>query len=182
LRRALGEEQDLATATSQPYARGMTPSSPYRDGLCPLRVRLADHASRLAELDAALARYRRPLSNLQRRRLARLRRRATPAGDTAKGLMDAERALARYGRCIDDSLGLAADLRRTLSPVFPSPVTLLRWAGFVAVALVLLLGAVKQLGLGDFMLQAFGVTVPRLNADIPCERVAYEATTAALAE
>jgi hypothetical protein len=158
------------------------PASPYRDGLCPLRARLADHQERLAELDARLTRHRRPLSGRQRRRLSRLRRRATPRTSSVADVIAAERAALEYAASIDDALGLAAELRRALSPLWPAPATLLRWLGFVAVALVLLCGAVKQLGLGDFMLQAFGVTVPRLYADIPSERVAYEATVAALVE
>jgi hypothetical protein len=49
----------------------------------------------------------------------------------------------------------------------------LRWAGFAAVSLSVLLLGVRELGMGDFMLRALGVRVLRLDAGVSAEALGH---------
>jgi hypothetical protein len=147
----------------------------YRDGSEALDQRLAEHRARIAELDDEVPQStRRLLPRKLRSELEQLRSNSTPAGASARELMDAERALEDYENKLDEALGLAAELRRSVEPVVRRE-TLVRWLGFGVLSLVLLVVAIQQAGLGDFMLLALGVKPTRVTTDIPTTRLAYEA-------
>lgn len=152
-------------------------SSPYRDGSDAVRARLDDVRARLEELDGHLV--GRPLPAILERRLERLRGEAAlPASASAEDLVRSERAMGELEREVDEMLGLAAALQRTVDPVVPPRAVLVRWAGLVAASSALLVGAVVQLGMGDFMLQALGVEILRADA-MPFDRLSFEAHRAA---
>jgi hypothetical protein len=154
-------------------------SSPYRDGRDALRLRFVDLLSRLEEIDEQLEPHMGGLSATLRARLTSMRRAAAPSNGSAEELVRAERAAVALEREVDEALGLAADLQRAVDSMLPSAVTLARWAGLATLASVLLVVSVVQAGLGDFMLQAFGVKVLRANAALPCDRFSFEAERAA---
>lgn len=159
---------------------GMGPSSsPYRDGSDAVRARLDDVRARLDELDGQLARHLRPLPIALRRRLDCLRDEAAlPPSASADDLVRSERAMGDLEREVDEMLGLAAALQRTVDPVVPPRAVLMRWAGLLTASSTLLVVGVLQLGLGDFMLQAFGVEILRAHA-MPFDRLSFEAHRAA---
>ena len=153
--------------------------SPYRDGSDAIRDRLAALKVRLEEVDVQLGRHRRPLPRALKNRIAILRELAEPMTVTARDMVRSERALRILEKEIDEALGLAADLQRTVNPLLPKRAVVLRWSAMTLLACGLLFGGVVHLGLGDFMLQAFGVKVMRAYATMPCERFAFEAERAA---
>ena len=153
---------------------GMGPIG-YRDGSAALDQRRAEHRVRSRELDDQCSQSaRRQLPRKLRRELERLRAAAEPAGESMQELMAAEKALDAYEDKLDEALGLAAELRRSVEPFVRRDV-LVRWFGFTSLSVVLLSTAVQQAGLGDFMLSAVGVKVLRATAMIPASRLAYEA-------
>src|SRR5262245_41596461 len=102
----------------------------YRDGSVALRQRLAEHRARVAELGGEVPESaRRHLPRGLRREIERLRAASEPAGDSARELMAAERALDQYEGKIDEALGLAAELRRSVEPWLRRD-TVVRWLGF----------------------------------------------------
>lgn len=90
-----------------------------------------------------------------------------------------EREAHRLERALDEALGLTAELQRTVDSVLPPAGAMLRWAAMSGLSAALLALVVAQLGLGDFMLQAFGVKVLRATATMPCDRFSFEAERAA---
>lgn len=147
----------------------------YRDGSVALEQRRAEHRARSRELDDQCSQSaRRQLPRKLRRELERLRAAAEPAGESMQELMAAEEALDAYEHKLDEALGLAAELRRSVEP-FVRPDALMRWVGFTTLSVALLSMTVQQAGLGDFMLSAVGVKVLRATAMIPASRLAYEA-------
>jgi hypothetical protein len=150
-------------------------ASGYRDGSVALEQRRAEHRARFRDLDDQCSQSaRRQLPSKLRRELERLRAAAEPAGDGAQELMAAEKALEAYEHKLDEALGLAADLRRSVEP-FVRRDALIRWFGFTSLSIALLSLTVQEAGLGDFMLSAMGVKVLRATAMIPASRLAYEA-------
>jgi hypothetical protein len=133
----------------------------------------------LLEVDAQLARHDGVLSPVLRRKLSDRRATAEPVGSSAEHAICAERSLWALERDMDEALGLAAELRATVNPVLPSLAVVARWAAMTVASCALLVLLVGQLGLGDFVLQAYGVKVLRANATMPCERVAFEAQRSA---
>lgn len=123
---------------------------------------------------------RRRLPKGLQKRLGALRDASEPADDSVTALLVAEEAAERYESTVDEALGLAAELGRSVDPVLPRAEVAAKWAGLLLLSTSLLAGAVHQLGLGDFMLRAFGVASKRARDEIPASRVAYEAEPPAL--
>jgi hypothetical protein len=147
----------------------------YRDGSAALSERMAEHRARVAEIDEEVPQSaRRRLPRKLRRELEQLRSASDPCAESASELMSAEHAVELYEAKLDEALGLAAELRRSVEPVVRREA-LLRWAGFGALALLILMLVVRQAGLGDFMLLAIGVKVHRISEELPTARFAYEA-------
>lgn len=154
----------------------------YRDTSEALGDRSQALRHRLAELDAEAPSSVRGLPPPVAARLAELRREAElPAGPApgAAAVQRAEEAVLAYETALDEALGLHAQLQKSVGGVIPDGRTVGRWAGFAATALVGLTGAVYELGLGDFMLRAFGAEVaiarPQLTAGQVFLDVALEA-------
>ena len=139
---------------------------------CALAARRAEHRARLAELDGAAVAH---LPGQLRDELTELRARAEPGDDTVAALQRAERAADAFETQLDEDLGLAADLFRSMNPILPRRRVLFRWAGFAAGAVALVTVAGTQLGLDDFMLRAMGVKVQKAGVAIPTGRLEYQA-------
>ena len=148
----------------------------YRDQARALDERRSELRGRVAELDdEAPPSMRRRLPAKLRDELTQLRVDSEPLDDSAESLMSAECAVERYEQKLDEALGLAAELGRSLDSFIPRRGEVVRWAGFSAASVALMMLVVQQLGLADFMLQAVGVRVLRASADIPAARVSFQA-------
>ncbi len=155
------------------------PSSPYRDGSDAARRRLAQLRSSLAEVDAQLAVHAGALPLPLRRKLSQLREQAEPVGTCFQDLARAEQAAMSLENEVDDALGLAAVLGRSVNPVLPPRTVWARWAARTTLSCTLIVFFVLQAGLADFMLLAFGMKVQRATATLPCDRLGFEAQRAA---
>jgi hypothetical protein len=149
-------------------------ASGYRDRPSALFERRCRHRQRIGQLDGeAKGRSRRRLDRRARRRLQELRHQAEPEDDSVAALVAAEGAADDYERLLDESLGLGAELRKSVRPILPPREVWLRWAGFAAVSLSVLLLGVHEFGMGDFMLRALGVRVLRLDAGVSAEALGH---------
>ena len=81
----------------------------------------------------------------------------------------AEHAADEYERLLDEALGLGAELRKSVEPMLPRKEVVVRWSGLLALSLAFMLLAVHQVGLGDFMLRAFGIRVHRAANELSME-------------
>jgi len=147
-------------------------SSAYRERHEALRDRREALERRLVELDTELEGVpsSRRLPRVLRERLEGLREDIVPRDETVEALVIAERAADRFEDGLDEALGLGAELRKSVEPILPGKEALLRWGGFGALSLVMLLGVVHELGLSDFMLRAFGVKVERASVELSSSR------------
>ncbi len=157
-------------------------TSPYRDGRDCVRARLADVRKRLADVDERLAHRTEPLPRSMQARLTRLRTSAEPASASADDVLRAERCLGDLESQLDEMVSLAADLHRSMKPIWPSRLEVWRWSVRCLLSCAILVTLGSHLGAGDFMLQAFGVKLQRARATMPCERFSFEAYRAALGE
>ena len=147
-------------------------SSAYRERQQALRERREALARRLEGLDEELTGVpsSRRLPKVLRSRLEDLRHKATPTDESVESLQVAERAADRFGETLDEALGLGAELRKSVEPILPRKESLIRWAGFASLSLVVLLAVVHELGLTDFMMRAFGVKVSRASIELSSSR------------
>lgn len=143
--------------------------SGYRERHSALCERLHEHRERLDRLDEEIPPSSRRLARRVKHRLADLRGRAEPADNSVQALVDAEQAAEAYERCLDESLGLDAELRKSVDPILPRKEVLARWLGFATLSLLALVATVQQTGLDEFMLRAFGVKVQRAAAELSIE-------------
>ncbi|MEQ9324966.1 MAG: hypothetical protein RIF41_37710 [Polyangiaceae bacterium] len=143
-------------------------SSAYRERQEALRDRREALARRLDELDQELggAPSSRRLPTVLRSRLEDLRVRATPTDESVESLQVAELAADRFEDTLDEALGLGAELRKSVDPILPRKESLVRWAGFATLSLVVMFAMVYELGMSDFMLRAFGVKVSRASIEL----------------
>jgi hypothetical protein len=148
----------------------------YRDQAQVLHERHSELRGRVCELDdEAPPSMRRRLPAKLRSELSELRAASEPVDNSVESLMMAEQAVEQYERKLDEALGLAAELGRSVNSFIPRRGEIVRWAGFSAASVALMMLVVQQLGLWDFMLQAVGVRVLRASADIPSARVSFQA-------
>ncbi len=149
--------------------------SGYRERHAALCGRIHEHRERLERLDEELPPSSRRLARKVKHRLADLRERAEPIDNSVQALVDAERAADAYEHCLDESLGLDAELRKSVDPILPRKEVLARWVGFGMLSLAALLVTGQQTGLGDFMLRALGVKVQRVDAELSSEPLRHTA-------
>ena len=131
-------------------------------------ARLALHRERLDALDDEIESMpsSRRLPRTLKSRLEELREAAEPNDESVQALCVAEQAADDYERTLDEALGLGAELRKSVEPLLPRGDVLLRWAGFAALSLSVLVLTVHQVGLDDFMMRAFGVKVQKADNDL----------------